>query len=119
MAEEGGWQRVNNGGGGREGEDDDDTAAANDDDDGDDDDAVKEAPRWAVAAALFALHAAAAGCAVQLESLQLALDIIGATCGVLITFILPGRVGTFHHVILSAVRSVQLVSRLGAIAPVH
>jgi hypothetical protein len=51
---------------------------------------AEEAPRWAVAAALFALHAAAAGCAVALQSLQLALDIIGATCGVFITFILPG-----------------------------
>ena len=50
----------------------------------------EEAPRWAVASALFGLHAAAAGCAVALRSLQLALDIIGATCGVLITFILPG-----------------------------
>lgn len=51
---------------------------------------VEEAPRWAVAVALFVLHAAAAGCAVTLRSLQLALDIIGATCGVFITFILPG-----------------------------
>jgi hypothetical protein len=51
--------------------------------DGNDEEEVEaeEAPRWAVVAALFALHATAAACAVQLEKLQLALDIIGATCG--------------------------------------
>ena len=99
----GGWRRVGDG----------TSAAAADDDefeyerggtdrDGDDnedggegggaagEDEKEEAPRWAVASALFALHAAAAGCAVMLRSLQLALDIIGATCGVLIAFVLPG-----------------------------
>ena len=42
------------------------------------------------AAALFALHAAVAACAVGLRSLQLALDLVGATFGVLIAFVLPG-----------------------------
>ena len=47
-------------------------------------------PRWVLAAALFALHAAAAACAVRLRSLQLALDVVGATFGVLVAFVLPG-----------------------------
>ena len=42
------------------------------------------------AAALFALHAAVAACAVGLRSLQLALDLVGATFGVLVAFVLPG-----------------------------
>ena len=42
------------------------------------------------AAALFALHAAVATCAVGLRSLQLALDLVGATFGVLVAFVLPG-----------------------------
>jgi hypothetical protein len=41
----------------------------------------------------------------------------GAERSVTVRRILHGRIGTFH-VILLAVRSVQLVSRLGAIAPV-
>jgi amino acid permease len=47
-------------------------------------------PRWVLAAALFALHAFAAACAVRLRSLQLALDVVGATFGVLVAFVLPG-----------------------------
>ena len=35
-------------------------------------------PRWVFAAALFALHALVAACAVRLRSLQLALDVVGA-----------------------------------------
>ena len=47
-------------------------------------------PRRVLAAALFALHAFAAACAVRLRSLQLALDVVGATFGVLVAFVLPG-----------------------------
>ena len=42
------------------------------------------------AAALFALHALVAACAVRLRSLQLALDVVGATFGSLVAFVLPG-----------------------------
>ena len=52
--------------------------------------AETDVPWWAMAIAMFFLHAAAAACAVGLRSLQLALDIIGATCGIFITFVLPG-----------------------------
>ena len=47
-------------------------------------------PRWVFAAALFALHALVAACAVRLRSLQLALDVVGATFGSLVAFVLPG-----------------------------
>ena len=47
-------------------------------------------PRWVFAAALFALHALVAACAVRLRSLQLALDVVGAAFGSLVAFVLPG-----------------------------
>ena len=50
------------------------------------------APPFVRAAALFAAHASIASCAVLLRRLALALDLIGATCGVTVAFIVPGWV---------------------------
>jgi len=50
------------------------------------------APPFVRAAALFAAHASVASCAVLLRQLALALDLIGATCGVTVAFIVPGWV---------------------------
>lgn len=50
------------------------------------------APPFVRAAALFAAHASVASCAVLLRRLSLALDLIGATCGVTVAFIVPGWV---------------------------
>ena len=50
------------------------------------------APPFVRAAALFATHASIASCAVLLRRLALALDLIGATCGVTVAFIVPGWV---------------------------
>ena len=50
------------------------------------------APPFVRAAALFAAHASVASCAVLLRRLALALDLIGATCGVTVAFIVPGWV---------------------------
>ena len=50
------------------------------------------APPFVRAAALFATHASIASCAVTLRRLSLALDLVGATCGVTVAFIVPGWV---------------------------
>ena len=50
------------------------------------------APPFVRAAALFAAHASVASCATLLRRLSLALDLIGATCGVTVAFIVPGWV---------------------------
>lgn len=50
------------------------------------------APPFVRAAALFAAHASVASCAALLRRLSLALDLIGATCGVTVAFIVPGWV---------------------------
>ena len=50
------------------------------------------APPFVRAAALFATHASVASCATLLRRLALALDLIGATCGVTVAFIVPGWV---------------------------
>ena len=52
----------------------------------------KGAPRFVRAAALCVLHASIALCAVVLRRLALVLDLIGATCGVTVAFIVPGWV---------------------------
>ena len=52
----------------------------------------KGAPRFVRAAALCVLHASIALCAVALRRLALVLDLIGATCGVTVAFIVPGWV---------------------------
>jgi hypothetical protein len=50
------------------------------------------APPFVRAAALFAAHASVAACAVTLRRLSLVLDLVGATCGVTVAFIVPGWV---------------------------
>ena len=52
----------------------------------------KGAPRFVRAAALCVLHASIALCAVVLRRLALVLDLVGATCGVTVAFIVPGWV---------------------------
>ena len=52
----------------------------------------KGAPRFVRAAALCVLHAFIALCAVVLRRLALVLDLVGATCGVTVAFIVPGWV---------------------------
>ena len=52
----------------------------------------KSAPPLVRAAALFAAHASVASCAALLRRLALVLDLVGATCGVTVAFIVPGCV---------------------------
>ena len=54
--------------------------------------AQASAPPLVRAAALFAAHASIAMCAVLLRRLSLVLDLVGATCGATVAFIVPGCV---------------------------
>jgi len=53
-------------------------------------DAAAAAPAWAHHVALFLTHLSAAVVAIVCRELEVALDVVGATCGTLVTFILPG-----------------------------
>ena len=53
---------------------------------------TRTAARPGRAAALCVLHASIALCAVVLRRLALVLDLVGATCGVTVAFIVPGWV---------------------------
>ena len=54
--------------------------------------AQASAPPLVRAAALFAAHASIAMCALLLRRLSLVLDLVGATCGATVAFIVPGCV---------------------------